>query len=224
MLLYMPTAGKNKLNAALASNANPKITIGSFRIGEDIGFTPNPSYGIPEPFSVYTGSSADMRGWYVTPYYLAIQCVLPHNVGDFDVGNVVIYDTAGVPIVGGVGRAVQRKYASVSGSKVGNHLVLTLGLRSATKRNIASALLLSGLGANYAATESVDTEQGVTEATLSRISLLNIDTHSSEGRPVVAFKVPQTVGADLWMGVAMYDKTDAAALRISGGSVGDGYD
>jgi hypothetical protein len=219
----MPTVGKDKLAASLDDPVAPKIILNSFQVGEDIGFTPNLSMGAPEPLAIYTGGADKMAAWYVSPYFLAIRIFLPHAVGPFDVGNIMIFDDTGTPIVGGIARTVYKKYITISDMRAGNHLVLTLGLRSASQRDLSSSILLDNVGDALATISSVETELLLKPAPSSRIGIANIDAHTNDGKPVAAYKIPSATGPDIWMGMALYDIAEVASNTVSGGTMGDGY-
>jgi len=118
--------GTKAMVASIVSNQ--AVSFSKFRIGSSVNYTPDINAVDVENY-VYEGDRRSMR-WYLAdnPEILVIELTIKSSAGDFDVGNVMVFDNNNMPFCYGVRLTPIPKLRTTS-TQVGSELIITMAVR-----------------------------------------------------------------------------------------------
>lgn len=195
------------------------VVIKKFRIGSLAGFTPKPIDTDVADF-VYEGSQSQIKMKFGSSTAIAIvELTLDHSVGDFDIGNIMLYDDRDQPFAFGVrGSSVPkvRSQRSVLGTEMNIQFPLRI-LTDETPANVSVSVV------DQKSLPVVATEEAVTSSLASQAEfpVYLCENFKGTNRPAILYADP---ARDMWWANPFFiDLASGLYGVISGGNVGDLY-
>jgi hypothetical protein len=195
------------------------ITFGKFRVGRTVGFTPSAAATDVDEF-VYEGNASKISVNYGSNNFIVvIEMTLDNNVGDFDVGNIMVFDSNGAPFAFGVRDTMVPKVRT-RGTTLGSEMNIQLPIRLLTTETPANVDVLV---TQESSLPVLATGEAIilTNANVSEYSVYLVENFKETGRPALLYADSER---NMWWANSYFeDALGADFLTIFGGIVGDKY-
>lgn len=195
------------------------ISFSKFRIGSSVGFTPSPRVEDVDKF-VYEGSKSQINVTFGVNENIAnVELALDHTVGNFDIGNVLLYDQNDTPFVYGVRESVIPKIRSTQFS-LGSEISIQMPVRILTDETPA---VVSTLVQKESSLPVVADETGLValNSTQSEFPAYIVENFRESGRPAILYA--SSTQDKWWANPFFEDLNNPDYASISGGRIGDAY-
>jgi hypothetical protein len=223
MQISILKSGENRLTDLLSKNLKTKIN--SFRIGSSAGLTPNSDATQVSGSMVYQGTPDQITYYKVSPSEIVLKLILDHDVGDFNIGNVLIFldpaTTNGPPIPflwAVLPSASPKNDSNFAAYVVGNRVVILIALWFPYIQNI---LDMAQHKEEYAQFKEYGDENLVPSVDIEEYDQVSISSHSQYNSMSVLVKDNKY---SKWWGLAFTQFVDDPGLnRLEGGIIGQEY-
>jgi len=195
------------------------ISIPKFRIGSLAGFSPKPNDTDVADF-VYEGNASQIKLKFGSWTAVAvIELTLDHSVGDFDIGNIMLYDNRDQPFAFGVRSTSVPKVRSQR-SVLGTEMNIQFPLRILTDETPAS-VSVSVIDQKTLPVVAVETAVTGTLPSVAEFPVYLCENFKGTNRPAILYA---DAANDMWWANPFFiDMASGAYGVISGGVVGDLY-
>jgi hypothetical protein len=195
------------------------ISFSKFRVGRTVGFTPSPRALDVDEFVYEGGASKISVNYGSNNFIVIIEMTLDSNVGDFEVGNIMVFDDTGVPFAFGV-RSTMVPKIRTRGLTLGSEMNIQMPVRILTTETPANVDVLV---TRESSLPVVETENAVvlSPANMAEYPVYMVENFKASGRPALLYA--RTEDNTWWANPYFEDVSGPDFLTISGGYVGDKY-
>lgn len=198
----------------------------SFRIGSSFGFSPSVTASDVDKF-VYEGDSSQIdvnfgvnpRGNGVNSTIFNVELTLDHTIGDFEIGNVMLFDQSGRGFAFGVRESAIPKFRSRR-ENLGSEIIIQFPIRILTEETPAN---VTTTVTRESSVPTVSSEQGLinTDSRLAEFPVYVVENFLGRGTPALLYASSQE---NIWWANPFFGNLNNLDFdTISGGRVGDGY-
>lgn len=202
-------------NTALvnAKGNNTLVKLDSWKIGDFAGFSLDRTANDVLGNVVATGSNAEISVTIVSSDTLRFMLTLDEDAGNYNVGNIMLFDDGGNAIMWMVLESSVSKEANNLPAQVGNRLAFNMSL---TYNNVSNLINTSILQQNLANIPIVSDDGSLPIASGAAYDLYLLQNHRNLASPTLAFRRNSD---DKWFGLPYVDYINDAEFGILDGGV-----